>query len=94
MKCTSYDIAYTEKWKQLTDSQMITSNLTSYLFSYYVTKNLPCMQEKAAIIFENVATFRKIRTEKEAFSLHSIEILISLFTVLYGPKGEIYKRCQ
>lgn len=37
------------------------------------------MQEKAAI-------FNKIRVEKEAFSWHSIEILISIFTVLHVPK--------
>lgn len=44
------------------------------------------LRHKESTVQEKAAIFYKIRVEKEALSWHSIEILISIFTVLYVPK--------
>lgn len=62
----------------------IKSDVISFLILRH--KESTVHARKGGNYFLKFATFRKIRTEKEAFSLHSIEFLISLFTVV--PKGK------
>lgn len=64
----------------------IKSDVISFLILRH--KESTVHARKGGNYFRKFATFRKINTEKEAFSFHSIEFLISLFTVLYGPKGK------